>query len=394
MIHSDPRNCWRWSHREWLGVTSLISLVVGAVCTGLGCDSRSAKAPDRQLAPGELVAVSPEQSREYAGDAACASCHPDEARAHRRSRHALTLKRAAPPETRSRAAGYRGTTDKETGTHYALVPTDSGVDLVANGPSGEEGLPLEWAIGSGRRGVSYLSRTAEGRYVVLRISYFASGGRRWGFTPGQEDRSAINHPLGRKMHPAAAAGCFLCHSSVVAAAKDGHPDLELTRPGVGCESCHGPGRKHAEGRSRGKPVAIHNPAHGSAEELSRLCGRCHRSEQENQAAQLVSAAEVPRSPAFALGLSRCFQESEGRLTCTTCHDPHGDARPAADSFYTRKCLSCHQPGQPNQTSCPVRPDRDCVSCHMPQEVAHGAAEHRFATHDIAIYRDRSRETRR
>jgi predicted CXXCH cytochrome family protein len=41
---------------------------------------------------------------------------------------------------------------------------------------------------------------------------------------------------------------------------------------------------------------------------------------------------------YRLRKSRCFLESKGALTCTTCHDPHG-----APKNYTAVCLQCHAP---------------------------------------------------
>jgi len=68
--------------------------------------------------------------------------------------------------------------------------------------------------------------------------------------------------------------------------------------------------------------------------------------------------------------SRCFQASQGRLGCISCHDPHrspADAEKA--SYYRNRCLECH-----SDSSCGLPADRreeqgrsdDCVRCHMPR----------------------------
>ena len=371
----------------WLAATLLTGLCAPAFLLGLGCKTSPPKTPAVAIKPEtvpELVAYSPEDAAAFVGNDRCANCHLEQHRAHRRSRHALTLIEADPAETRARAAGAPTLRDKESKTSYRLVSSKQGVALEAAGPSGKSLGALQVLIGSGKRGASYLA-IDEGRMVELRMSYFKGRKPHWNYTPGQEARSATNHPLGRKMVPEAAVGCFLCHSSAVVRGPDGNPDLKRSHMGVGCESCHGPGRAHAEAYEQGRKAAITNPAYSTAEAMSRLCNRCHRSEQELNAPELVTVGEIARSPAFALSLSACFQESKGKMTCLTCHDPHRDSEPANGSYYVKRCLGCHTAGQPEQKPCPVNPKSGCVPCHMPFETAKGTADYKFATHDIAVY---------
>jgi predicted CXXCH cytochrome family protein len=83
--------------------------------------------------------------------------------------------------------------------------------------------------------------------------------------------------------------------------------------------------------------------------------------------------------------SRCFRASNGRLGCTSCHDPH--ALPAPEekvAYYRRGCLGCHEQ-RGCQLPAPVRRERnqdDCSACHMPRlgssDVAHTAVtDHRI-----------------
>ena len=102
-----------------------------------------------------------------------------------------------------------------------------------------------------------------------------------------------------------------------------------------------------------------------------------------------------RFQAFGLERSRCFRESQDRLTCVTCHNPHTDVV-TDEKAYTAACLRCHSRPQtgsaprPVQAKpCPVNPSEKCVACHMPKrrEPVFPGSPRRVADHFIRIYRN-------
>jgi hypothetical protein len=71
-------------------------------------------------------------------------------------------------------------------------------------------------------------------------------------------------------------------------------------------------------------------------------------------------------------VSRCYEKSNGRMSCVSCHDPHAVPKPQDKAaFYRARCLNCHGPGA---TTCTApMPERQktapadyCVHCHMPR----------------------------
>ncbi len=165
----------------------------------------------------------------------------------------------------------------------------------------------------------------------------------------------------------------------------------------GCESCHGPGKTHAESADPDKIIRF---AGLSREESSKRCLTCHefgeehanflRSEhlKNNVGCVDCHSAHHPQVQARLLRASQpgmcysCHLEkkadfskpfhhkvNEGLLQCTDCHNPHG-------GFLTRQlratnaqdtlCFNCHtdKAGPFAFEHAPVKTE-GCVSCHAP-----------------------------
>lgn len=165
----------------------------------------------------------------------------------------------------------------------------------------------------------------------------------------------------------------------------------------GCESCHGPGKAHAESADPDKIIRF---AGLSREESSKRCLTCHefgeehanflRSEhlKNNVGCVDCHSAHHPQIQARLLKASQpgmcysCHLEkkadfskpfhhkvNEGLLQCTDCHNPHG-------GFLTRQlratnaqdtlCFNCHtdKAGPFAFEHAPVKTE-GCVSCHAP-----------------------------
>src|SRR4029077_2977184 len=63
--------------------------------------------------------------------------------------------------------------------------------------------------------------------------------------------------------------------------------------------------------------------------------------------------------AYRFRQSPCFLKSEGKLRCTTCHNPHDIPRgEVAMAGYNQVCARCHSGSH--------RSGENCVACHMPK----------------------------
>jgi Cytochrome c554 and c-prime len=312
---------------------------------------------------------------QFVGSRSCAGCHPEIYREHAGSRHAVTLRpmrRDRLPRGFPRAERFA---DPETGISYTFTERKGRFILAASAPEGSAERAIDYALGSGKTGMTFVS--LEGSRVVreLRMSYFP-GRRAWAVTPGQRGASA--DPIGKPHEGTMAQRCLACHATLLPVSRLAPEEQFL---GVGCEACHGPGQAHVTAARAGQPSrGMERLGRWGAARLNHLCGECHRSEQEIDPLDEGALAQTQRFQPYGLMKSACFQKSGDRLSCLSCHNPHQDAaRDAAG--YERACRSCHAPGA---TVCPVNARDGCIGCHMPhREVTRGVA---MADHWIRVQR--------
>ena len=318
----------------------------------------------------------------YVGDQACAACHPRESASHRRSPHARTVQRINSAEARPEFRVRSRVVDSRSQVRYS-VSSQNGKDLFTAEEAGHrhEASP-DWVLGSGGQAHTYLCTRGTG-FLEARISYYSQTGR-WDYTPGRGPDSPPSPPIGNVYSPLEAASCFGCHSTVLVG-DSAHLDLDRSHLNIGCESCHGPSRKHAEAASKGYTVRAGSgqmdagtpPVPRGSSQLE-LCGECHRKPGEMEGAP-IPAPDLGRLTGVALGRSRCFRESGGRLVCTTCHNPHEAAARAPD-HYDSACNSCHR--ALSGKSCLRGETKNCVTCHMPERPISRMLPLKFHDHRI------------
>ncbi|HEX5413528.1 MAG TPA: multiheme c-type cytochrome [Terriglobia bacterium] len=309
----------------------------------------------------------PAQPTGFVGTKVCAECHTPEAATQPGTPMAHAGKLAADsevlrinPDMSVRIGPYLYRIQWQAGR--ATYSVSDGTRTIS--------VPLLLAVGDGVGGQTYVFER-NGGYWEARVSFYASIDG-LDVTIGQRHgaHGTVEEAIGREMTPEGAATCFGCHFT--GAVSNGQLDVAQMTPGVTCEHCHGPGKRHVAAMKKGdlRQLFITNPAHLSPGDSVKFCGSCHRTIQDVHALRLRRIVTI-RFQAYRLVLSRCWNPNDPRITCFACHDPHQNL-PENVSSYDSKCLACHiqkpastpthdHPG----AACPVGTS-GCVNCHMPR----------------------------
>ncbi len=263
---------------------------------------------------------------------------------------------------------------------------------------------VDYALGSGLKARSYLSRTDSDELVQLPVGWYSENGGFWAMSPGY-DRPDHDGFRRRVQYD-----CMFCHNAYpdVEAGRDSFDADRIVYPelpeGIDCQRCHGPGRRHLEAVAQGAPseavrAAVVNPSRLSPDRQLEVCLQCHLQSTSTRLPYAVGrtgrgvfsyrpgeplgeySVHFDHSPgsdldhkfeiahaAYRLLQSACFRESEGSLNCTGCHDPHrGSHTGGSEEDYRAVCQRCHaEQLRSIVESARHTPAGNCVRCHMPQ----------------------------
>ncbi len=293
----------------------------------------------------------------YVDPSSCRPCHALIFDAYRKTGMGRSFSRATqvPP--------LESFTHVKSQRSYSVIQRNGAYSLRRAQPELER--TIDYVIGSGNHSKSFVHRSAAGKLIELPLSWY---GDKWAMSPGYDrpDHSDFRREV--------TDSCLFCHNGYPSAANSG---LAL---GIDCQRCHGPGEAHVK-----RTGAIINPGKLDSARRLEVCLQCHL---ESASRTLPEAIRRPgRDPfsfrpgealgdykvyfeftkpsaedritvngaGFGLLKSACFTRSEGRLQCTTCHDPHG----AVQVNYTQVCRSCHAAAHEAART-------DCAGCHMPK----------------------------
>jgi DmsE family decaheme c-type cytochrome len=175
---------------------------------------------------------------------------------------------------------------------------------------------------------------------------------------------------------------------------------------LACETCHGPGQAHVDaggGRGVGGMITFAKNDKTPVEKRNAVCLTCHTKgnrvfwkgsphesrdvactnchkvmEQGEGRAQLARGNEIETCGACHVQKRAATMRSshmpvrEGKMTCTSCHNPHGTLTPKLlkENSLNDTCYSCHaeKRGPFLWTHAPV--PESCANCHDPHGSNH------------------------
>lgn len=368
------------------------------------------------------------RGKQFAGSAACISCHKSIYDSYVTTGHYNTSSPATQATIKGSFASPDNVFSYSNGVRVVMEVRDSGLFQVAYSDSTlQEIHRFDISVGSGRKAQTFLS-WRDGKYFQLPLSYFIPA-HSWANSPGFPP----SYPKYDRMIPST---CFGCHSSAVGIKNVSMEGIRLSEEfeknqlvyGIDCERCHGGAAEH---------VTFHkeHPQEKNAMHITKI-GALKNQQKLDMCALCHSGLGTPQKPAFGFKPgdalsdyffpdftrpvrateidvhgkqyqlftgSKCFIKSDG-MNCSSCHNPHNNERDQLLAF-SRRCMSCHSTDGHNfckMTSLPAAVlSKNCIDCHMPAlpsrnitMLTNGHASpipDSIRTHLIAVYREETKK---
>ena len=259
--------------------------------------------------------------------------------------------------------------------------------------------------------------------VGLATAGAATTARKGGTVSRTATPTAATTPVGQAGEYVGQDTCLTCHGEkeykgTLHALKSNPKSPAATH---GCESCHGPGKVHVD--SGGEPDKIVNLKTITPQRASETCATCHdrtkhglwsgsQHDQRNVGCVTCHSVHTPKGPKQIKAASEpelcatCHRNvvnklhrfahmpvREGKIQCSSCHNPHGSTNTKllkTGTTVDESCTSCHSEkrGPYLWEHAPVA--NACVTCHDP----HGSNNERMLAAKVPFLCQRCHVTSR
>lgn len=295
----------------------------------------------------------------FVGSEKCAECHGDEHAAWQHDWHARALSPAVPPFV---VGSFANAHFKGTSSEAWMRKDGARCVMRTVGPTGQVAdFGVDWVVG-GKRMQDTVTVFPDGRWQVLPVYFHVTGKGEWvDYTETKQGAITPDHPFfWTNFRRMSNRECLDCHTTGLDVRFDRASRTWSTHfadAGVACESCHGPGARHAESQL---PKDIVRPSKLPREAQLALCGQCHG--PRSPLFPLIDSAHRFRPGELYDAKYQALVVVDGR---SRSGDFFPDGRPKTSSFEYQALI---------QSRCFMKGGATCLICHTAPHAKHGADE--------------------
>ena len=385
-------------------------LLIAGMFTLMYCTNN--RQPERVTADSRYVNL--HDTVDYVGMNTCKTCHPGIYKTYMETGMGLSFDHATREKSSATFDTHAIVYDEDLDFYYKPFWKDSVFYIMEfrlnDGDTIHKQIEkISYVIGSGQHTNSHLINK-NGYVFQAPITYYTQDGK-WDLAPGYEagESSRFSRIITTE--------CMTCHNHLPDVVQGSENKYEYVPQGIECERCHGPGEAHVNEKMAGIIIdtsqfidySIIVPTDLPVELEIDVCQRCHLQgttvlkdgktffdyrpgmhlndvmnvflpRYTNSHERFIMASQADR-----MQMSKCF--TVGKVSCTSCHNPHKSVQSTAIDTYNDACKNCHSTASKSICSAPEDARKlssdNCSGCHMPKSGSIDIPHVRITDHFIS-----------
>ncbi|WP_286239450.1 multiheme c-type cytochrome [Neptuniibacter halophilus] len=349
---------------------------------------------------------------DYIGSTECGTCHTEQLHKWQQSHH----KQAMTPVEEIQLPQFDGQVFELSDRTIHFIKKHNSYLIREQQEGQHRDYPVRYALGFYPL-QQYLVDVGQGKLQVFDIAWDSrsaeAGGQRWFSVNNEPDHDSLNWKHSLMNWNSRCASCHTTAFNRDYSPSSGRYNSHWTEPHVGCESCHGPGRKHldwalgkiANAPQKGLNYLLSSPQNWNNRQPqpkstgtpnvkldeTEICFNCHarrqllKNETNNEPFSETSTLRLLepelyfpdgqiKDEVFVAGSFLQSKMYRAGVTCSNCHDPHNNELTQPGN---KICTQCHSPQTYDTQAHHQHADNSgsaCVSCHMPSRTYMGVDE--------------------